>query len=65
MLSSLKTGPREIHAVWGRKELKRKLVAWSPTRVLVPWEGKGGRVEEALGNSENGTAPPALIFPDL
>lgn len=32
---------------------------------LYPCEGKGGRVEEALGNSENGTAPPALILPDL
>lgn len=32
---------------------------------LYPCEGKGGRVEEALGNSENGTAPPALILSDL
>lgn len=64
-------GAGKTHAVLGRKEPKKKLAAWSPTRVewdrgiLNPCEREGGEIGETLGNSENGTAPPALILADL
>lgn len=65
-------GAGKTRAVLGRKEPKtRKLAAWSPTRVewdkgiLNPCEGERGKIGETLGNSENGTAPPALILADL
>lgn len=68
-------GAGKTHAVLGRKEPERKLAVWSPTRVegggwvggwcVMCTPGGRGGIGETLGNSENGTAPPALILADL
>lgn len=57
---------------WAGRNQKKKLAAmesydggmeWGGN--LYPCEGKGGKIGEALGNLENGTAPPALILANL